>query len=159
MIDILKQSDLSPNETEMDDLTVIDLAVGPQSKADEILPELVPHSRLDRVWKEMDRFSIPVIIVEFSGWGDSGEIDAVDIRYMGKWLLPHATGPLKKLVKELSDEIIRSDDFPNWYSNEGGYGTMEWILVGKTIEVEVMQAYISFSSISHTYDANGIVVA
>ena len=159
MIDILKQSDLSPNETEMDDLTVTNLVVGPQSKADEMLPELGPHSRLDRVWKEMDRFSIPVIIVEFSGWGDSGEIDAINIRYMGKWLLPHAAGPLKKLVKELSDEIIRGDDFPNWYSNEGGYGTMEWVFVGKTIEVEVMQAYVSFISISHTYDANCIVVA
>jgi hypothetical protein len=35
---------------------------------------------------------------------------------------------LEDLVRRLSDDLLLSEEVPDWYNNDGGYGTLEWRL-------------------------------
>ena len=63
---------------------------------------------------------------------------------------------------ELSDKILRHDEIPDWYNNDGGFGVLEWIVAHTDkagtphtdrISVTVNEAVINTSNFE--YDGYG----
>jgi hypothetical protein len=138
------------------------------------------------VWAAMKKLDINMLAVEFSGEGDSGQINDVSVAYpeapMGKdWQVAYdrqvaafndcdVTFPdgtvtkLAKLVEQLSDGILGYDGIPDWYNNDGGNGTIVWMLKGVTntghvgvemIDLTVNQAHIEYDTTHFAYDNHG----
>lgn len=69
---------------------------------------------------------------------------------------------LRDLMIELSDKILRHDEIPDWYNNDGGFGVLEWIVAHTDkagtphtdrISVTVNEAVINTSNFE--YDGYG----
>ena len=123
----------------------------------------------------MAQLGILSVNVEFSGAGDSGEIESIDLNYMAfsneskaedfqknhdeVAVVPEEVEErLTELVGNLSDSILEGSEVPDWYNNEGGHGTLVWNPATKTIEVEVNERVIGYETTHLTYDANGVEV-
>jgi hypothetical protein len=141
---------------------------------EENLTALAP--KFTEAWVTMANLGVVSITVAFSGEGDSGQIDDVDLfcvamsptEHLGQSHLKNreavAAVPaerrdhLKQLVESLSDSLLEDEDIPDWYNDDGGHGTLVWTLATKTIEVEVNQRVVEFETTTLTYDANGVEV-
>jgi hypothetical protein len=105
--------------------------------------------RLERAWAALRELKISSVLVEFSGVGDSGEIDSIEpsfdeqstivpdehllanmmATYRSKEvLMPNEAAPvrLEDLIEELSNDLLGRAETPDWFNNDGGYGTLEW---------------------------------
>jgi hypothetical protein len=130
------------------------------------------------VWRAIRELGIKVIEVQFSGSGDSGEIE--DIR--PAWIFGGTedenmkraenfrrkvvsfsdyvppTHSLESLIRDLSNDILNQPEIPDWYNNEGGNGTMEWIAEDdgtNHIELTVNVAVVEYETSTFSYRADG----
>jgi hypothetical protein len=141
---------------------------------EEKIAKLAP--KFAEVWTSMERLGVVSATVSFSGEGDSGQIEDVDLSCfdfharddLGKtWekdretvaaLSKEPSDHIKELVESLSDAILDDENIPDWYNNDGGHGNLQWTLATKTIEIEVFQRVVEYQTTTLTYDANGIEV-
>lgn len=125
--------------------------------------------RFKAVWHTLRKLGINRVTVEFSGEGDSGQIDDVSPSWphdsnsyavarhkaqcdafkeaMVDWPEGSTEAPrlkLEKLVEQLSDDILQKGEIPDWYNHEGGNGTIEWVVSGKNMEgVELIDCTVN----------------
>lgn len=81
---------------------------------------------------------IEKIEVEFSGAGDSGDID--EWRYLdseGDEIYP--SNQVVEVIKRIGERIINNHYSYDWYNNEGGRGTLHIDLKEKTWDIEGVQ--------------------
>ena len=145
------------------------------------IEDLPTEAQMALVWKSMREAEIDEIEVSFSGSGDSGQVDGVDIPWslvgpidqqerdrkcaalsskivsVSDYVPPSIK--LTNLVERLSDEIIlQKDELPDWYNNDGGNGTINWIADRdgtNRIEVTVNVAVIEYDTSTFTYGETG----
>jgi hypothetical protein len=130
--------------------------------------------RHEMVWDTLSQLGIKLVVVEFSGSGDSGQIDdcypesSNDDAAFGTLTLMCGAGHepvlLRDVIVELSDEILQKDEIPDWYNNDGGCGTMEWIVArtdkegvrhSDRIAVTVNVAVVEYDTSNFHYDGFG----
>jgi hypothetical protein len=126
------------------------------------------------VWDALRELGIACVLVEFSGSGDSGQIDDCypesgngDGVFANKTLTVDAGQSsilLRDLMIELSDEILQNDEIPDWYNNDGGFGVLEWIVAHTDMEgthhtdriaVTVNVAVVDYDTNNFEYDGFG----
>jgi hypothetical protein len=135
----------------------------------DVLSSLTTEQKMNLVWAAMRANDIKQIEVEFSGSGDSGQIDDIGLPYNGAGhdltgimaSVSDYTPPtclLTKLIEDLSEGILEKPEIPDWYNNDGGNGTILWCADEdgtNRIEVEVNQAYTEYTTSSFSYGADG----
>jgi hypothetical protein len=116
--------------------------------------ELANKAKFEIVWDALKRLGIPAIVVNFSGEGDSGQIDdtsvidvfkdpvsGVEVRGFAAetygdlsaklsecMVVVHPDEPavtLISLIDELTEPLI-SNAGVNWWDNDGGFGDCAW---------------------------------
>lgn len=146
-----------------------------------VLTDLVKR---ELIWTAIKELNLTSIQVEFSGSGDSGQIDgvfpnynragktreetsketeAVHVRFNAYEVTLEDDKPPVKLadmIQEMTDALLGNDEIPNWWDNEGGNGTVEWILDGegddgetyhKQAVVRVNVAVVTYETSYHAY--------
>jgi uncharacterized protein DUF6878 len=136
-------------------------------------PDQLRHKH-QMVWDALRELGIKHALVEFSGSGDSGQIDDCYPEgsdgygvFATKTLTVDTSQPsilLRDLMIELSDEILWNDEIPDWYNNDGGYGVLEWIVAHTDkegthhtdrIAVTVNVAVVDYDTSNFEYDGFG----
>ena len=105
--------------------------------------------RFERAWAALHELQVSSVLVQFSGEGDSGQIDSIEPEFeersgtipAGQELdamvaqfrstdvfVPGEDAPvlLRDLIEDLSNDLLYGVEVPDWYNNSGGYGTLEW---------------------------------
>jgi len=130
--------------------------------------------KFEMVWSALRELGIKLVVVEFSGWGDSGQIDDCypvstnDYAAFGAKTLSFESGQpfvlLRDILIELSDEMLQKDEIPNWFANDGGNGHFEWSVADKDeegihrphrIAVTVNVAVVDYDTKNFEYDGFG----
>ncbi len=81
---------------------------------------------------------IEMVEVDFSGSGDSGDID--EWRYLdsqGDEIYPNDQAV--EMIKRIGEKIINNHYSYDWYNNEGGRGTLHMNIKEKTWDIEGVQ--------------------
>ena len=94
------------------------------------------NRKFEMVWDALRELGIKLAVVEFSGSGDSGQIDDCypvgSDNYAAFGARTLAFDPdqpfvlLRNVIIELSDVMLQKHEIPDWYTNDGGYGQIEW---------------------------------
>jgi hypothetical protein len=139
--------------------------------------------KFEAVWNAVRGHGISGLLVEFSGSGDEGEIDSIelwpaerenstaaepgddtDAAFLSKMVaVDGETAPveLEGLVRQLSNHVLDRAEIPDWYNNEGGFGRIEWSAGAdgeNTLVVTVNQRVDAFDTTVITYDVIGRMV-
>ncbi len=96
-------------------------------------------TELQELFEKLNKINVTKIVAEFSGSGDSGEINS--IKYNDGELDVEVGG-----VDKAIDTILEEYGW-DWYNNEGGYGSVT--LLPKTGKIEVDMNINQSSSTSH----------
>ncbi len=91
----------------------------------------------ESIFEKMKEHNVDKIVVEFSGQGDSGDIDNVDFP---DHVDLKVQANLEEEVTEFFNEEV-SQNIPNWYDNGGGGGRLTFTLEGKTI---ICDSYVNY---------------
>ena len=73
-----------------------------------------------------------------------------------------ASVKLEDLIEGLSDNLLCRDEVPDWYNNEGGYGTLKWRVNpngSNTLDITVNQRVIDYDTTVLSYDELGEMTA
>lgn len=82
---------------------------------------------------------IKEIIVHYSGEGDSGDIDFIDVdRSFGDYVLPQA---IREAVQNVAWQLIPS----GFENNDGGQGKVIFNLIDRTVRVEHCEKIVDYS--------------
>jgi hypothetical protein len=139
--------------------------------------------RFERAWAALRELKVSSVFVEFSGEGDSGQIDSIEPEFEPETIPPRekldhmvaafksrevfmpsevASVKLEDLIEGLSDNLLCRDEVPDWYSNEGGYGTLKWRVNpngSNTLDITVNQRVIDYDTTVLSYDELGEMTA
>jgi hypothetical protein len=130
-------------------------------------------------WEKLRELNVSAVIVDFSGEGDSGQVNAVDpvfdrasetgsdqrtqkmeAAFRAAMVSPSgaASVTLENLISELSDEVLSQPMVPDWYNNDGGNGTLEWRANEdgtNSLTVTVNQTVVDYDTTVLTFDEWG----
>lgn len=93
-------------------------------------------------FKALKDLSINLIEINFSGGGDSGDIDDVNFYSDGKLIrLNEENKDLHDFIEEFSWSLIykTADTVGDWVNNQGGYGNIEIDVFHQTYNVNYYQ--------------------
>jgi hypothetical protein len=94
-----------------------------------------PNFTLTIALTALRELGIREIVLEYSGGGDSGGIDTVQAYKDSEMKEPVDMPPeLQVAVEERANTLL--DKLPDWYNNDGGYGTLTFDLETFTAKSE-----------------------
>ena len=136
-----------------------------------------------RAWDALRELNVCSVQVQFSGAGDSGEIESIEPRFEKQsetpgrkiadivatfWsmavLVPGeaASVRLQDLIEKLSYDLLCRAEVPDWINNEGGWGTLEWRVNpdgSNALAVTVNQRVTEYDTTVLAYDGLGEMIA
>lgn len=134
---------------------------------------LSEKARFELVWATLRELKIPTVVISFSGEGDSGQIDGVDVGYVadtddtkfaalydalrGAWVhLDDERVPLVKLIEDLTDPLLTRPGI-DWWNNDGGFGKCIWHVDDEPprIELEISERIVTTESHSFELGRHG----
>jgi hypothetical protein len=139
--------------------------------------------RFERAWAALHELQVSSVLVQFSGEGDSGQIDIIEPAFeerpgttpAGQELdamvahfrskdvfVPGEDAPvmLRDLIEDLSNDLLFGVEVPDWYNDSGGYGTLEWRVNpggGNTLCGTVNQCVMEYDTTVLCYNGLGEV--
>lgn len=143
--------------------------------------------RFELAWATLRDLNVPLVVVEFSGEGDSGDVHSVEPEFHDETntpnpdeqrrdhlklietfharevLVPGKGTPimLAELIKDLSEHMLSRDEVPDWDNEAGGFGTLEWRVVADGtpgLTATVHLPVLEYNTTSVMFDAFGGVV-
>lgn len=110
---------------------------------------------------------ITAVVVNFDGYGDSGQIESIDARDAeGEVALPestieigspgegdatqHVAMPVREAIEELAYDLLR-DTHAGWENNDGAFGEFTFDVAARTISLDHNERYTAIESYSHEW--------